>query len=76
MPNFEFKKDCVSEPIPNLALDSIVIVIHDRTQGFRPMVSSAVWGKAPAARKSFSKFRKDVQVDIIEFNVAVRTGLN
>ena len=37
----------------NLALDSIVIVVvdDDRTQGFRPMVSSALWGKAPAARK-------------------------
>ena len=29
--------------------------LYDRTQGFRPMVSSAVWGKAPAARKSHSK---------------------
>ena len=27
MTNFEFKKDCVSGPAPNLALDSIVIVI-------------------------------------------------
>ena len=35
----------------NLALDSIVIVVDDdRTQGFRPMVSSAIWGKAPTAR--------------------------
>ena len=54
MPNFEFKKDCVCETALNLALDSIVIVDDDgrpRTQGFRPMVSSAVWGKAPAARK-------------------------
>ena len=31
---------------PNLARDSIVIVDDDdRTEGFRPMVSSAVWGK-------------------------------
>ena len=54
MPNFEFKKDCVSRHALNVALDSIVIVyssLYDRTQGFRPMVSSAVWGKAPAARK-------------------------
>ncbi len=52
MPNFEFKKDCVCATAPNLALNSIVIVVaDDRTQGFRPMVSSAVWGKAPAARK-------------------------
>ena len=52
MPNFELKKDCVSAGGLNLALDSIVIVVaDDRTQGFRPMVSSAVWGKAPAARK-------------------------
>ena len=31
----------------NLARDSIVIVDDDddRTEGFRPMVSSAVWGK-------------------------------
>ena len=53
MPNFEFKKDCVSATALNLALDSIVIVVvvdDDRTQGFRPMVSSALWGKAPAAR--------------------------
>ena len=39
----------------SLALGSIVIVDDDDdgpwTQGFRPMVSSAVWGKAPAARK-------------------------
>ena len=35
----------------NLARDSIVIVVDDRTEGFRPMVSSAVWSKAPAARK-------------------------
>ena len=44
----------MSEGGLNLALDSIVIVImvDDRTQGFRPMVSSAVWGKAPAARQS------------------------
>ena len=39
----------------NLALDSTVIIDdddddYDRTQGFCPMVSSAVWGKAPAAR--------------------------
>ena len=42
----------------NLALDSIVIVImvDDRTQGFRPMVSSAVWGKAPAARQQILKY--------------------
>ena len=52
MPNFEFKKDCVCAHTLNLALDSIVIVIHDRTQGFRPMVSSALWGKAPTARKN------------------------
>ena len=50
MPNFEFKKDCVSAGGLNLALDSIVIIDYDRTQGFRPMVSSAVWGKAPTAR--------------------------
>ena len=42
----------MSEGGLNLALDSIVIVVvaDDRTQGFRPMVSSAVWGKAPTAR--------------------------
>ena len=53
MPDFEFEKDCVSTTTLNLALDSIVIVIvidDDRTQGFRPMVSSALWGKAPTAR--------------------------
>ena len=59
MPNFEFKKDRVCEHTLNLALNSIVIVdgrtdgrTDDRTQGFRPMVPSAVWGKAPAARKT------------------------
>ena len=53
MPNFEFKKDRVCGHTLNLALNSIVNVgpIDDRTEGFRPMVSSAVWGKAPAARK-------------------------
>ena len=53
MPNFEFKKDPMSEGGLNLALDSIMIVVvdDDRTQGFRPMVSSALWGKAPAARQ-------------------------
>ena len=51
MPNFEFKKDRVCERGLNLVLDSIVIVGDDRTQGFRPMVSSALWGKAPAARQ-------------------------
>ena len=51
MLNFEFKKDCVCETALNLALNSIVIVDDDdRTQGFRSMVSSAVWGKAPAVR--------------------------
>ena len=54
MPNFEFEKDCVSTTARNLALDSIVkvvvVAVDDRTQGFRPMVSSALWGKAPAAR--------------------------
>ena len=51
MPDFEFEKDCVSGPPLNLALDSIVkvVAVDDRTQGFRPMVSSALWGKAPAA---------------------------
>ena len=29
MPNFEFKKDCVSTTALNLALDSIVIVADD-----------------------------------------------
>ena len=42
----------MSEGGLNRALDSIVIIDDDdRTQGFRPMVSSAVWGKAPAARQ-------------------------
>ena len=56
MPNFESKKDCVCAGDLNRALDSIanviiiIIIIYPRTQGFRPMVSSAVWGKAPAAR--------------------------
>ena len=51
MTNLEFKKDSTWGPISNLALDSIVkVVIYPRTEGFRPMVSSAVWGKAPAAR--------------------------
>ena len=53
MPNFEFKKDRVFGHGRNLALNSIVIVGgRPWTQGFRIiMVSSAVWGKAPAARK-------------------------
>ena len=52
MPNFKFKKDPMSEHALNLALDSIVIVsVYPWTQGFRPMVSSAIWGKAPTARK-------------------------
>ena len=52
MTNLEFKKDSTWGPISNLALDSIVIVlVYDRTEGFRPVVSSVVWGKAPAARK-------------------------
>ena len=54
MPNFEYIKDCVCAGDLNLALDSIVkvvAVVDDRTQGFRPMVSSAVWGKAPETRK-------------------------
>ena len=39
------------ETAPNLALNSIVIIDDgDRTEGFRPMVSSVVWGKAHAAR--------------------------
>ena len=53
MTNLEFKKDSTWGTISNLALDSIVIVLYyyDRTEGFRPMVSSALWGKAPAARQ-------------------------
>ena len=53
MPNFEFKKDPMSEGGLNLALDSIVNGgrTDPWTQGFRPMVSSALWGKAPAARQ-------------------------
>ena len=45
MPNFELKKDRLCEHTLNLALDSIVIIDDDWTQGFRPMVSSALWGK-------------------------------
>ena len=46
MPNFEFKKDRVFGHGRNLALNITVKVDDDdRTQGFRPMVSSAVWGK-------------------------------
>ena len=57
MPNFEYKKDRMCAHTLNLALDSIVIVffylsIYPRTEGFCPMVSSAVWGKAPTARKN------------------------
>ena len=52
MANFEYKKNLPCEHALNLALDSIVIVDDDTwTGGFRPMVSSAVWDKAPAARK-------------------------
>ena len=57
MTNLEFKNDPTSRTISNLALNSIVkvIIIYPRTEGFRPMVSSAVWGKAPAARKTLEK---------------------
>ena len=42
----------MSEGGLNLALGSIEKVGgRPWTQGFRPMVSSALWGKAPAARK-------------------------
>ena len=76
MPNFEFKKDCVCATAPNLALNSIVIVVaDDRTQGFRPMVSSAVWGKAPAARKvHLWKLREKRQSTITNFVILTRNA--
>ena len=49
------KKDRVFGHGRNLALNSIVKVDDDdddRTQGFRPMVSSAVWGKRLRRDKS------------------------
>ena len=53
MPNFEFKKIVCLDMLQILhwAALVIVIIVDDRTQGFRPMVSSALWGKVPAARK-------------------------
>ena len=38
MPNFEFKKDCVCAPAPNLALDSIVILVLPYMTGRKDFV--------------------------------------
>ena len=38
MPNFEFKKDCVSAHTLNLALDSIVIVVRTWMTGRKDFV--------------------------------------
>ena len=63
MPNFEFKKDRVCEPAPNLALDSIVnggrrLYLDGRISSYGIFGSL---GKAPAARKS-----KERNLDIMD----------